>query len=296
MVVGTIQHNGFSGSCKWQNCDSGAGTIYALPVWSANLQLTLHANFSNDSVNTLDRQSGTIRLAKRVADQLGCSRTEATQYIEGGCINVDGVVIELAGARVAAAQTVALREGAALASIDPVTVLFNKPAGLTDADLTASIANLIRCENRFDADRSGMDFLQRHSRNLSATSPLDHDASGLLVLTQDYRIVRKLVQDAQRIEHELVVEVVGSMKEGGIALLQQHAAWNGKPLTSLKVSWQSEHRLRFALKGLQIGMIRHLCTQVGLQIISIKRIRIGRIALATLPVGQWRYLTGYERF
>ena len=241
-------------------------------------------------------QTDTIRLAKRVADQLGCSRNEATQYIEGGCISVDGVVVELAGARVTASQNVALHEGAALAAVEPITILFHKPAGLEEADLIEAATELLQRETRFDADRSGVEFLQRHTRDLTATSPLDRDASGLIVLTQDYRIVRKLVDEANRIEHELVVEVAGTMKEGGIDLLQQHASWNGKPLNALRVSWQSEHRLRFALKALQAGMIRHLCKQVDLQVISIKRIRIGRIAMASLPVGQWRYLAGYERF
>jgi 23S rRNA pseudouridine2604 synthase len=30
--------------------------------------------------------------------------------------------------------------------------------------------------------------------------------------------------------------------------------------------------------------------------LSVKRIRIGRVPMAALPVGQWRYLLGYERF
>jgi 23S rRNA pseudouridine2604 synthase len=247
-------------------------------------------------VNPSNPETDTIRLAKCVADQLGCSRAAATQYIEGGWISVDGVVVELAGARVATGQSVVLREGAVLATVEPVTMLFHKPVGLADADIVETATGLIQRDNRFDADYSGMDFLQRHTRDLTATSPLDRDASGLIVLTQDYRIVRKLGDEANRIEHEVVVEVAGTMKEGGIDLLQQHASWNGKPLNALKVRWQREHRLRFALKGLQVGMIKHLCSQVGLQVVSIKRIRIGRIAMASLPVGQWRYLTGYERF
>lgn len=241
-------------------------------------------------------QADTARLAKRVADQFGCSRAEAIQYIENGSISVDGIVVELAGARIAVTQTVELCEGAVLAPVTPATILFHKPVGISDADLIETAGELIQRSTRFDADHSGANFLQRHIRNLTVTSPLDRDASGLVVLTQDYRIVRKLVDDANRIEHELVVEVAGTMKEGGVELLQQHASWNGKPLNALKVSWQSEHRLRFALKGLQIGMLRHLVTQVGHHIVSIKRIRIGRIAMASLPVGQWRYLTGYERF
>ena len=252
--------------------------------------------YPRQSVTYSDLQTDTVRLAKRVADQLGCSRTQATQYIEGGSISVDGVVSELAGTRVGAGQSVVLIDGATLVPIEPVTILFHKPAGITDDEIADARHGLVQRGNHFDADHSGMDFLQRHLRDLAITSPLDRTASGLVVLTQDYRIVRKLVDEAKRIEHEVVVEVAGTMREDGFDLLHQHASWNGKPLNALKVSWQSEHRLRFALKGLQVGMIQHLCTQVGLTVIAIKRIRVGRIAMSALPVGQWRYLTGYERF
>ena len=267
--------------------------MWAKPIIIIN---AISATTPSKSVNRSAPQTDTVRLAKRVADQLGCSRAEATQYIEGGWIRVDGVMSELAGARVAAAQNVSLQDGATLAPIEPVTILFHKSAGVTDAEIGDPQSGLICSATRQEAGRSERDFLQRHTRDLTMTSWLGSDAAGLVVLTQDYRIIRKLVDDANRIEHELVVEVVGTMKDGGIALLQNHASWNGKPLNSLKVSWQSEHRLRFALKGLQVEMIKHLCAQVGLDALSIKRIRIGRISLASLPAGQWRYLANYERF
>ena len=34
-----------------------------------------------------------LRLAKRVAELLACSRSEAEQYIAGGWVSVDGVVV-----------------------------------------------------------------------------------------------------------------------------------------------------------------------------------------------------------
>jgi 23S rRNA pseudouridine2604 synthase len=37
--------------------------------------------------------------------------------------------------------------------------------------------------------------------------PLEWGASGLLVFSQDWRITRKLSEDAALLEHELVVEV-----------------------------------------------------------------------------------------
>jgi 23S rRNA pseudouridine2604 synthase len=46
----------------------------------------------------------------------------------------------------------------------------------------------------------------------------------------------------------------------------------------------------------QGGQLRDMCAQVGLGVVAIRRIRIGRIALAKMPVGTWRCLPVGERF
>jgi 23S rRNA pseudouridine2604 synthase len=72
--------------------------------------------------------------------------------------------------------------------------------------------------------------------------------------------------------------------------------FNGKLLPPAKVSWQSEARLRFALKGELPGQIAYFCESVGLRITAMKRLRIGRVAMSGLQVGHWRYLLPNERF
>ncbi|MFT2526257.1 hypothetical protein ACMWQA_27805, partial [Escherichia coli] len=54
--------------------------------------------------------------------------------------------------------------------------------------------------------------------------------------------------------------------------------------------------LRFALKGVQPGQVAHLCERMELRILAMRRIRIGRVPLAGLAPGQWRYLAPQERF
>jgi 23S rRNA pseudouridine2604 synthase len=122
------------------------------------------------------------------------------------------------------------------------------------------------------------------------------NASGLLVFIQDFRVARKLNDEAATIEQEYVVEVAGELSPEGLKMLNHGLSFNGRALAPVKVSWQNETRLRFALKGVQPGQIAHACKSVGLQILSMKRIRIGRVAMAKLQPGQWRYLMPYERF
>ena len=44
------------------------------------------------------------------------------------------------------------------------------------------------------------------------------------------------------------------------------------------------------------ALLAKLCAEVGLTATAVKRQRIGRISMAGLQAGEWRYLQGYERF
>jgi 23S rRNA pseudouridine2604 synthase len=62
------------------------------------------------------------------------------------------------------------------------------------------------------------------------------------------------------------------------------------------VSWQNEDQLRFVLREGRKRQIRRMCELVGLQVLGLKRVRIGSVVLGKLPPGQWRYLRDDERF
>ncbi|MRV75642.1 RNA-binding protein [Duganella sp. FT92W] len=239
-------------------------------------------------------QENSIRLAKRVADQVPCSRREAELYIEGGYVQVDGVIVEEPGARVTDGQAVTLAPDASLLEITPVTIIVNKPAGV-NAGIGSDGLPLLGClreEARVETVR-GERFLKRHLKNLTMEPWLDTQATGLVVLTQEFGVSRRLQEG---LEQEFIVEVKGQIATDGLALLNHGLSFNGKPLPPLKASWQNEHRLRFAVKAPKPGQIAHMCRAVGLEVVTMKRIRIGRVAMSSLPVGQWRYLKPSERF
>ncbi|MEW6024845.1 MAG: RNA pseudouridine synthase [Pseudomonadota bacterium] len=238
-----------------------------------------------------------IRLAKRVAEQAACSRAEAERYIAGGWVSVDGVVAEDPATRVTPAQQVALLPGAKAEEPAPVTILLHKPSG-ANAGVGIRGASALECvtPESLVATHGAPRFLKRHLARLTLCTPLETDASGLVVYTQDFRVARKLVDDASRVEYEYVAEVDGGIKDGGLALLNHGLTFNRKPIAPMKVSWQSEGRLRFAAKGVVPGQIEHMCAEVGLTLTELKRLRVGRMPMAGLAEGQWRYLAEYERF
>ena len=92
------------------------------------------------------------------------------------------------------------------------------------------------------------------------------------------------------------VNVEGDMIEHGLNRLQHGLTYKGKELPSVKASWQNENRLRFALKNPQPGIIALFCQAVGLKAVAIRRIRIGGVSIGKVPLGQWRYLSGKEKF
>ena len=232
-----------------------------------------------------------IRLAKRLAELVPCSRREAELYIAGGWVRVDGQVVEEPQFKVLQ-QKVELHPEASLMPVEPVTMLFHLLPGI-DAN---AAQQLICAETRAADDPSGIHLLKQHFVRLTQGMPLEMNASGLLVFTQDFRVARKLKDDAAALEQEYVVEVAGELPPDGLKLLNHGLSFNGKPLPPVKVSWQNETRLRFALKGVQPGQIAHMCKSVGLQVLAMKRLRIGRVSMARLQSGQWRYLMPHERF
>ena len=93
-----------------------------------------------------------------------------------------------------------------------------------------------------------------------------------------------------------IVRVRGTLDAAALARLQRGLAYEGRPATPMKVSWQNETHLRFALKTPALGFIEYACDTAGLQLQALRRIRIGRLPLAGLAAGQWRYRLDYERF
>jgi len=252
------------------------------------------------------------RLAKRVAAMVPCSRSEAEQYIEGGWVRVDGKVIEEPQFRIQD-QTIAIDPNASLIDLSSITLLLHKPADWVDGT-EESLAKLNRNARRahFDdartlltpanqvaRDASGIRMLQRHFKQLIPLVPLETAASGLVVFTQDWRIQRKLTDDLGSMEHEVIVDVQGEVSEHVLHLLNRTLD-SDEHLPQTKVSINSStperSKLRFAIKGAHRGLIAHLCERAKLEILDMRRIRLGRIALSDLPVGQWRYLGPHEKF
>lgn len=238
------------------------------------------------------------RLSKRMA-QLGlCSRREADSYIEQGLVKVNGQVAVL-GQKVTEADRIDLAKQAHEAQAERVTIVLNKPVGYVsgtpEKDYQAAV-ELITAANQWAEDTSRRTFKPHMLRGLAPAGRLDIDSTGLLVLTQDGRVAKHLIGENSKTDKEYLVRVRGDLLPNGLALLNHGLSLDGEALRPAKVTWQNEDQLRFILRQGKKRQIRRMCEQVGLQVVGLKRIRIGNVQLGQLPAGQWRYLGAHERF
>lgn len=239
------------------------------------------------------------RLSKIMAARGMCSRREADRYIERGLVRVNGAVVSELGTKVSPDAHIELAEAGQKRQDAQVTILINKPIGYVSGqpeDGYKAAVSLISEKSRWREDRSTRKFHPAQLRGIAPSGRLDIDSNGLLVLTQDGRVARRIIGENSDVDKEYLVRVEGKLSVEGLKLLNHGLSLDGKPLKPAQVSWQNRDQLRFVLREGKKRQIRRMCELVGLKVVGLKRIRIGKVMLGNLPNGQWRYLRDDERF
>lgn len=247
--------------------------------------------------------AATERLSKRMSALGLSSRREADAWIERGWVKVDGVVAIL-GLKVLPQQKITIDQRAASQQARRVTVVLNKPVGYVsgqaeDGYQPASV--LVTPENQWrHAAGQGAPARRQDLLGLAPAGRLDIDSTGLLVLTQDGRIAKQLIGEDSAVEKEYLVRVrharPGKLPAVQMNRLQHGLSLDGKALRPARVSWQNDDQLRFILREGKKRQIRRMCELVGLQVLGLKRVRIGQVMLGELPQGKWRFIEPGERF
>lgn len=256
--------------------------------------------------------SGLVRLSKRMSELGLCSRREADEWIPRGWVLVDGEPVTELGSRVKPDAIIEIHQSARSEQGERVTVLMHKPVGYVSGqaeDGYQPAVSLFVPENQWEGDPTRKRFAPWQRRALAPAGRLDIDSTGLLVLTQDGRVARHLIGEDSTVEKEYLVRVVWHSPDGVVEhdiskvfpeelmeKLRFGLSLDGEALKPAKVSWQNEEQLRFVLREGKKRQIRRMCEQVGLEVVGLKRIRMGSIVLGDLPVGQWRFLGPFEKF
>jgi 23S rRNA pseudouridine2604 synthase len=243
-----------------------------------------------------------FRVAKLITDRGLASRREADDWIAAGWVRVNGRLAVL-GQRAASDAVIEIDPRASAEQARRVTVLLHKPMGYVSGqaeDGYEPAIVLVTRANRWQDDSSGIELMPGHLRHLAPAGRLDIDSTGLLVLTQDGRVAKRLIGDQTRVEKEYLVRVAssgeGELSAHALNRLRHGMELDGVQLRPAQVSWANEDQLRIVLREGRKRQIRRMCEQVGLQVLALKRVRIGSVTLGPLPAGQWRFLRDDEGF
>jgi 23S rRNA pseudouridine2457 synthase len=177
------------------------------------------------------------------------------------------------------------------------TIIFNKPYGVL---------------SQFSDEGTGHPTLRQYIDvpDIYAAGRLDRDSEGLLLLTDDGALIKRLTDPKHHIEKTYWVMIEGdptpdklTQLENGIQLKNDmtlpararlipppNLPPRSKPVTPHAPTAWIEIKLREGKKR----QIRHMTAAVGLFTLRLFRAAIGRIKLGDLEVGQWRELRARE--
>lgn len=280
--------------------------------------------------------NGTLRLNKRMAELGLASRRESDDWIAKGWVKVNGVVATMGMQVLPDVRIEIDRQAQGMQAKQVTVLInkpLGLVSGQAEDGHEPAIT-LVQPHNRWTEDNARYFFHPSQLKSLVPAGRLDIDSTGLLVLTQDGRVARQLIGEDAQVEKEYLVrvmftgvsntaaatsaaathaaaprqlsriddddaieqDVASLFPADKLALLRHGLKLDGQALKQAKVDWQNPQQLRFVLTEGKKRQIRRMCELVGLKVTGLKRVRVGRVMLGNLPVGQWRYLQPHEQF
>ena len=228
-----------------------------------------------------------IKLQKYFSDCGILSRRAAEEEIKQGKVTVNGEAAFL-GMRISPDVDVVIYKGARVLaqSEEKLYILLNKPRGivttLSDEKGRPTVISLI----------SGL------GTRVYPVGRLDIDSDGLLLLTNDGALTNKLTHPRHKIPKIYNVTVKGEVTGGALTLLSSPLVIDGYKIQPVKVEIikkdPSQTILKMTLYEGRNRQIRKMCALADLKITRLTRVALGNIALGSLEVGKWRFLTESE--
>ena len=215
------------------------------------------------------------------------SRRKAEALISSGRVSVNGEIATL-GAKISPQEDTVLLDGRRITLPQSLAYLaFNKPAGF-----------LITLKDEPSRKRPTIGDLMPPVPGLVPIGRLDAATTGLLLLTNDGVLAHRIAHPSSQIEKEYEVTVRNPTPKKALAALSAGPALeDGRmlppKLTNLRRS-PRETTFHLTIHEGRNRIIRRACAAVGLDLISLKRLRVGPVALGDLPEGDIRELTAEE--
>ncbi len=243
-----------------------------------------------------------MRLNRYLAAKGICSRREADELIKRGKVLLDCHPATL-GALVNVNSDIKICKDAYDDSrAQKHTFLVNKPMGfvsnLPENPDKRPVVHLLEDLNRCVSSPDVKAYLSangNYTRGLAPVGRLDEYSTGLIVMSSDGVLARKLLHNCE-IEKEYIVNIQGKVTRDRLNSLRRgHLRLDGSFLKPAEVDFLKENTLRIVLREGKYRQVRRMLQMVGVKTLSLARVRIGSITL-DIPTGCWRPLGDDESF
>ena len=227
-----------------------------------------------------------VRLQKYIADAGVCSRRAAEKLIEEGRVTVNGKPTHL-GQKVTGNEKICVDGKSIKLRRETVYLMLYKPRGY----VTTSSDEMGR--------KCVIDLLGSVSQRVYPIGRLDKDSEGLLLLTNDGELANRLMHPRHHIGKTYRTIVSGNVTRDQIVSLTNGVVLDDGYKTrtaDVEVLRAKEDRtvLSITIYEGKNRQIRRMCEAVGLQVLRLKRERIGTLSIGTLRAGQYRKLSDKE--
>ena len=228
-----------------------------------------------------------MRLNQFIASCGVCSRREADRLVQAGEVLVNGVPAQLGmslrgdetvmvrGRKLRAPQTGADQRG--------IVVAWYKPVGVTCT------------EKDPHAERTIADVF-RYPVRLTYAGRLDRDSEGLLLMTNDGRLIDAMMRGSNGHEKEYIVRTRSRISDGDLHRMEKGMYLRELDRTTrpCTVERLGERTFRIVLTQGLNRQIRRMCRALGHEIRFLKRVRVLNIELGAMKPGQQRRIEGEE--
>jgi 23S rRNA pseudouridine2605 synthase len=226
------------------------------------------------------------RLQKVLAQAGIASRRECEELIREGRVEVDRKVVTELGTRVDLMQQEVRVDGEALARPKPIYFAVNKPTGVV-------------CTAKDPAGRPRVtDMLPPNTPRTFCVGRLDMETEGLILVTNDGELANGLTHPRHGVEKIYHVQVAGHVEPEIISKLQRgvHLAEGFAHVKHVRIKSPRKRStiLEMVLDEGRNREVRRLLARLGHKVQRLKRIAVGPVRLADLPIGAVRPLTKLE--
>ena len=222
-----------------------------------------------------------IRLQKFLADAGVASRRKAEELILAGRIKVNGQVVKELGTKVDEVEDKIEYNGKIVSvTVDKVYIALNKPIGYISSATSSQ-------------GKSVLDLVDVGYR-IYPVGRLDKDSSGLILLTNDGDFTNKLTHAKYGCEKEYEVVIDKSFLDIDKKAFESGMKLAGYKLQPVQITLIKDNLVRLVLKEGINRQIRKMMGKRGYSVISLKRIRIGKLKLANLELGKWKKINNQD--